>query len=69
MIVVLSPWLSIRAALCPQKTQKWANNSYLPLWTGLRVAFPCFIPMRIGAQPRINSGTDMLEHYGDFGTY
>jgi hypothetical protein len=31
-------------------------TSYFPLWTGLRVAFPCFIPMHIGN----NAGTDML---------
>jgi len=40
----------------------------IPLRTGLRVAFPCFMPMHIGAQFGNNSGTDMLEQYGDFGT-
>ena len=36
----------------------------ISLWTCLRIAFPCFIPMHIGN----NSGTDMLAQYGDFGT-
>ena len=27
---------------------KTANNIFFPLWIGLRVAFPCFIPMHIG---------------------
>jgi hypothetical protein len=40
----------------------------IPIWTGLRVAFPCFIPMHIGEQFGNNLGTDMLSQYGDFGT-
>jgi len=36
----------------------------IPIWIGLRTAFPCFIPMHI----KNNSGTDMLAQYGDFGT-
>jgi hypothetical protein len=39
----------------------------IPIWTGLRIAFPCFIPMHIEAQCGNNSGTDMLKKYGDFG--
>jgi hypothetical protein len=33
----------------------------IPLWTGLRIVFPCFIPMHIGAQFGNNSGIEMLE--------
>jgi hypothetical protein len=41
----------------------------IPLRTGLRITFPCFIPMHIGVQFGNNLGTDMLAQYGDFGTY
>jgi len=37
----------------------------IPIWTGLRVAFPCFI---LQVQFGNNLGTDMLAQYGDFGT-
>jgi hypothetical protein len=37
----------------------------IPLWTGLRVAFPCFI---LREQFGNNLGTDMLAQYGHFGT-
>ena len=40
----------------------------IPIWTGLLIAFPCFIPLHIREQIGNNSGTDMLEQYGDFGT-
>jgi len=40
----------------------------IPIWTGLRIAFPCFIPMHIGEQFGNNLGTDILAQYGDFGT-
>ena len=41
----------------------------ISLWTCLRIAIPCFIPMHIGEQFGNNLGTDMLAQYGDFGTY
>jgi len=34
--------------------------SYLPLWTELRTAIPCFIPMHIWEQFGNNLGTDIL---------
>jgi hypothetical protein len=37
----------------------------IPIWTGLRIAFPCFI---LRVQFGNNLGTDMLVQYGDFGT-
>ena len=37
----------------------------LPLRTGLRVVFPCFILRELFGN---NLGADMLEQYGDFGT-
>ena len=40
----------------------------IPVWTEIRIAFPCFIPMHIGEQFGNNLGTDMLAQYGDFGT-
>jgi hypothetical protein len=41
------------------------NLHHIPIWTGLRVAFPCFI---LREQYGNNLGTDMLAQYGDFGT-
>jgi hypothetical protein len=38
----------------------------IPIWTGLRITFPCFI---LRVQFGNNLGTDMLAQYGDFGTY
>jgi len=32
----------------------------IPIWTDLRIAFPCFIPMDIWEQFGNNLGTDML---------
>ena len=43
----------------------------ISLWTCLRIAFSCFIPMHIGYTAgtiREQLGTDMLAQYGDFGT-
>jgi hypothetical protein len=50
------------------KVASIGNYSLSPPRTGLRIAFPCFIPMHIGEQFGNNSGTDMLAQYGDFGT-
>jgi len=50
---------------------KMVFTSYFPLWIGLRIAFPCFIPMHIGFTAgtiREQLGTDMLAQYGNFGT-
>jgi hypothetical protein len=38
----------------------------IPIWTGLRAVFPCFI---LREQFGNNLGTDMLAQYGYFGTY
>jgi len=44
----------------------------IPIWTGLRIAFPRFIPMHIGAQfgnrYAITASKERSELYGDFGT-
>jgi hypothetical protein len=37
-----------------------------PFWTGLRIAFPCFI---LRVQRGYNSGTNMLKQHVDFGRY
>ena len=45
------------------------NLHHIPIWTGLRVAFPCFILReQFGNRYASTAGKERSELYGDFGT-